>query len=152
METEKNTNCVICLEPISADSGVTDCGHTFCARCIKHWCEQCSACPLCRKEITQIKLFYRSFYMGQSISVEPKKQNIPDNDDAFNEEDFIVSDSEDLLIPSQDTSKDIIYNDIRDEGTTWINGSRHSLRESHRPNQGVEQRLMKLRIQLRGVK
>lgn len=152
METEKISSCVICLEPISEDSGVTDCGHTFCAKCIKHWCEQCSACPLCRKEISEIKLFYRSFYMGQSITVKPKKQVIPDNDDSFHESDFIVSDSEDPFITSQETLKDFTSNDFRDEGTTWVNGSRHSLRETHRFNQSVEQGLLKLKLQLRNEK
>ena len=90
--------------------------------------------------------------MGQNISVEPKKQNIPDNEDDFNESNFIVSDSDDIFISSQEASKDYEYNDFRDEGTAWIGGSRHSLREPHRHNREVEQRLLKLRIQLKNEK
>lgn len=152
MDTEKPSNCVICLEPISPDSGVVDCGHTFCAKCIKHWCEQCSACPLCRKEITRIKVFYRSFYMGQNILVEHKKQAIPNNDEPFEESDFIASDTEELFIMSQDLPRYFKDDDFKDEGTIWTNGSRHSLRESHRFNQAIEQRLSKLKIQLKNEK
>ena len=142
METEKISSCVICLEPISEDSGVTDCGHTFCAKCIKHWCEQCSACPLCRKEISEIKLFYRSFYLGQNIIVNHKKQKVSNNDDSVYESDFVVSDSEDILISNQNIENNYDQN----EGTAWIDGSRHSLREQHRSNKQVEQRLMKIQI------
>ena len=148
MNTKKNQNCVICLEPISNDAGVIDCGHIFCAKCIKQWCEQSSSCPLCRKEITEIKLYYRSFYMEQKIKVEHKKQKSLENDDQQDESDFVVPDSAEILISSQDMNKETQHYEQENIGTAWIGGSRHSLREQHQPNKGIEQRLMKLKLQL----
>lgn len=149
MSKEENSNCIICLEKISPDSGVIDCGHAFCVKCIKHWCEQCSTCPLCRKEITQIKLFYRSFYFGQTLYIEHKKQKVHDIDESLFDPGFIVSDSADILISSQENDKNHIDND---KGTGWIDGSRHSLREPHHSNQQYEQSLIKLKIQRKNEK
>ena len=53
---------------------------------------------------------------------------------------------------SQDLPRYFKDDDFKDEGTIWMNGSRHSLRESHRFNQAIEQRLSKLKIQLKNEK
>jgi hypothetical protein len=122
--------CVICLEPVSRDMGVTDCSHSFCSHCIQQWVRECSTCPICRQEITRIQLFYRSFFMGDEITVSPKHQQMPVPDDPRSD-----SDSSDGFI-----SDEIIYEagpskPVSDPatGTTWASGHRTSQRLSGRP-------------------
>lgn len=85
---------------------------------------------------------YRSFCLGQNIIVNHKKQKVSNHDDSFYESDFVYSDSEDILIFNQKIEKNYDQN----EGTAWIDESRHSLREQHRSNKQVEQRLKKIQI------
>jgi hypothetical protein len=68
--------CVICLEPVSHNTGVTDCGHSFCSRCVQELMFECSTYPICRPTITSIRLFYRSFFMGDVISVQTRDQEM----------------------------------------------------------------------------
>ena len=43
--------CPICLGPIGKGHLVTDCGHTFCTRCIITHLDNSSRCPICRGNI-----------------------------------------------------------------------------------------------------
>ncbi|OHT15149.1 hypothetical protein TRFO_42671 [Tritrichomonas foetus] len=157
MAQSSNTNCVICLEPFSIDTGMTNCGHMFCKKCILHWCEECSACPLCRKEMTKIRIFYRSFYMGEDIPVFPKKQKIS-NENNFEPDDLILPDSDfevpddyvDLIVSSQEDAfqknGELYYSEY--EGIGWNNGTRRSNRPIHDQNNEVEQSLAMFRLKL----
>lgn len=139
--------CVICLEPISNYAGVIDCDHIFCKSCIAQWSEKSSSCPLCRKEITKIRVFYRSFFMGEEITVKHKQQKVEENEPEIGESDFEVADSEEEIIyNSQNSQKDIIEYD-ENCGTSMQNGLRRTTRETHQDLE-IQEALIEFRIQL----
>jgi polyhydroxyalkanoate synthesis regulator phasin len=122
--------CTICLEPVSLDIGMVDCGHCFCTSCIQQWVLQSSGCPLCRAEVTTIRVFYRSFYTGDVIAVAKKSQPVPISAESSQNE----SDASDFI------TEDIIYSDesSADEidtanGTTWLSDHRVSVRLQSKP-------------------
>jgi hypothetical protein len=114
-------SCVICLEPLSVKTGIIDCGHRFCLPCIQKWCENDSTCPICRVGISKIRLFYRSFFMGDEIAVTKKEQKI-----SIPEDDF-VTDDDDPQIPENSVPNPFA-------GTGWNSGHRVSLRERRQHN------------------
>jgi hypothetical protein len=132
------TSCMICLEPPSPEMGKVDCDHSFCLNCIHKWTAECSACPICRTEITKIRLFYRSFFMGDETNVVKKQQEMPIPDDPLSQPD---SDSDDFI------DEEIIYESQPSEvfidqhsGTGWHSGHRVSLRaRAVQKNEGFRQ-------------
>jgi ubiquitin len=47
-----NEDCAICCNNLNAsETKRTACGHLFCVKCIRGWCEVNSSCPLCRAEL-----------------------------------------------------------------------------------------------------
>ena len=52
--THVHLSCPICMEEIHDQVSLDCCDHTFCAVCIKPWCELVNTCPCCRKEISGI--------------------------------------------------------------------------------------------------
>jgi hypothetical protein len=117
-------NCAICLEPIGVDMGMIDCGHCFCSACIQKWCAKDSTCPICRADVNKIRLFYRSFFMGDEIQIAKRKQKMSDDSSTADGDDFV--------------SNEIVYDQTPDSflidefhGTVWKSGHRISLRERH---------------------
>lgn len=53
----KKPKCPICYGSLKFEPIILGCRHTFCNRCIHHWCYQCCErfkkpkCPLCRRRI-----------------------------------------------------------------------------------------------------
>lgn len=45
------SDCVICLEPLTQEVEMMICGHAFHTACIKRWLDKSSRCPLCREVI-----------------------------------------------------------------------------------------------------
>jgi hypothetical protein len=105
---------------------MTSCGHSFCTNCIQQWVDQSSLCPLCRAEIENIRLFYRSFFTGDIITVAQKSFELPFVDDPSE----IESEEDDGFVCDE-----IIYDTESPEheidlscGTTWSAGQRVSMR------------------------
>ena len=44
-------DCSICLKKIDADEIITICRHHFHRKCLNHWFEYNSICPMCRKKL-----------------------------------------------------------------------------------------------------
>jgi hypothetical protein len=67
-KTEEKDVCAICYESIVAGE-ILLCGHTFCARCIGQWAEECrrcsrpSICPMCRNKFKRSELNACEFEM-----------------------------------------------------------------------------------------
>jgi hypothetical protein len=122
--------------------GMADCGHSFCSDCIQQWVKECSGCPICRAEITKIRLHYRHFFLGDEIPVTQKQQCIPIPDDVSDSPSHLSSDSTDDFI-----SEEIVYSSEASSahwnqaaGTTWNLGHRESLRLRHpRRVAGIDQ-------------
>ena len=125
--------CVICMEPLSRDIGMTDCKHKFCKKCILKWVNECSECPLCRSQISKIKFFRDFFYSGEEVKVDFKKQRIPDDDDLslFIDDNQILYENNENFEMSIDEPAPIMPS----SGTTWQNGHRMSTRrhETEKP-------------------
>jgi hypothetical protein len=122
--------CVICLEPISPDMGMVDCSHAFCLACIQKWTRACSACPICRSDVTAIRHFYRSFFMGDETRVPKRQQEMPIPDDTHPEEENADHFVDDEIVyesqpppPAADAAR----------GTAWCSGQRVSLRTRRTP-------------------
>lgn len=112
--------CVICMERLSNETGMTDCKHKFCKACIMKWINECSECPLCRAQITRIRFFKNGFYTGEETGVQFKQQKIPDDDDIslFIDDNVIEDYDEGIRTCPSPTIK----------GTVWRGGHRRSAR------------------------
>jgi hypothetical protein len=117
--------CVICLEPISPEMGMVDCNHTFCLPCIQRWTDTCSACPICRADITIIRHFYRSFFMGDETRVPHKQQAMPIPDDTLPDDDDSDHFISDEIVYESQVRRPIVDAHC---GTAWHRGQRVSLR------------------------
>lgn len=48
MSEEEDKECSMCVDIIQPPCAITNCGHRFCAPCIKSWMKQSDHCPNCR--------------------------------------------------------------------------------------------------------
>jgi hypothetical protein len=53
------------------------CTHTFCFECIRRWCEECSRCPLCKREVGEISRSNPRQTL-ETVRVAPKEQKAPE--------------------------------------------------------------------------
>ncbi|NXL95640.1 TOPRS ligase, partial [Alectura lathami] len=56
MSTAEEQTCPICRDARQDIARVTPCNHMFCVGCIQRWARLRSSCPLCRTEMTTIKV------------------------------------------------------------------------------------------------
>lgn len=155
MSNQVSQQCVICLEPLPNSTGIIDCGHVFCATCIRKWIEEYDYCPLCRNAITVARMYYRSFYMGEEIKVvhhdhEPilYPEFIPDDYEEPNPlDDEFIDDSE---IPQfeDENSRRRKRSNRENEGTRWVDGHRTSLRPRNHNELEDELELFKIRREI----
>ena len=47
--------CPICMKIIGEDNSITECGHRFCTGCLLKSVQINGSCPLCRKELVEVK-------------------------------------------------------------------------------------------------
>ena len=119
---DESTNCVICLDHLPNETGVSDCGHIFCKTCISKWLETHSFCPLCRKELSRVRIFYRSFYIGQDIKFDKKTVR----KDETEEENY--SETQEEVEYSNEETEFYQLSKYGEPGTFWNNGLRRSNR------------------------
>ena len=113
--------CVICMEKLSNETGMTNCKHKFCKDCILKWVNESSECPLCRSQITRIRFFKNGFYTGEETEVKFKQQRIPDDDDDIS---LFINDN--IIEDYQPNIHTCPSPTIK--GTIWKNGHRQSAR------------------------
>lgn len=54
---ENNTDCPICMEYIGEkNKAITECGHTFCLKCLLKSAGKKNSCPLCREKLIEDKI------------------------------------------------------------------------------------------------
>ena len=54
---ENNNECSICMEVIGdKNKAITECGHTFCLKCLLKSAEKKNSCPLCREKLIEYKI------------------------------------------------------------------------------------------------
>jgi hypothetical protein len=74
---EELTECSICLENISINFDEiikTDCSHYFHKECLKKWfLYKSSSCPLCRKDLSNIKINFNS---NLNLNPNPNKKYV----------------------------------------------------------------------------
>ena len=76
--------CSICFSEQLRDQGVVGelgeidcCSHIFCFGCIRRWCEECSRCPLCKRDVESVaRTDGRSTL--EKVRVEQKEQKAPE--------------------------------------------------------------------------
>lgn len=67
-------SCVICLDPISERAITVPCNHySFDFLCLASWLQQCSTCPLCKADVSQIQYDWRSPEDFKTYNVQTTK-------------------------------------------------------------------------------
>lgn len=55
LKLDSQDDCPICMEPLTADSRITACGHVFCTECIERTITTQQKCPMCRAQLPTIE-------------------------------------------------------------------------------------------------
>ncbi|KAL1523034.1 hypothetical protein AB1Y20_017996 [Prymnesium parvum] len=76
--------CSICFESELRERSTTGqlgeldcCTHLFCFSCIRRWCDECSKCPLCKREITRLSRTNGHVTL-ENVKVTAKEQQKPE--------------------------------------------------------------------------
>eukprot|EP00435_Cladocopium_sp_Y103_P040501 s785_g11.t1 len=75
-------SCPICREDdlkLNDCSEVASCHHRFCTACIEEWATRCSACPLCKQEMTAL-VTAQSTRKGAKRKVEHRHLEVADSE------------------------------------------------------------------------
>ena len=83
---DDNSNCVICLDPISEKCVATPCGHSYDYVCILNWLELRQSCPLCNALVESLlvhtkdgKIHKVSRYILGGVVEYERKKGVPGN-------------------------------------------------------------------------
>ncbi|KAF2144396.1 uncharacterized protein K452DRAFT_222948 [Aplosporella prunicola CBS 121167] len=75
--------CVICLDAITERAVAVPCNHlSFDFQCLVSWLHECSQCPLCKTEITEVQYDWRSPEDFMTYNVHTTKQKVSESSNA----------------------------------------------------------------------
>jgi len=70
--------CAICQE-MYLKPHTLQCSHTFCKKCINHWCKEKKSCPTCRKNLTVQPIYNLS--LDKVIQLVLRKQTVEEQEE-----------------------------------------------------------------------
>ena len=102
--------CSICIEMLLQPM-ITNCGHSFCNKCLARWTQESSTCPECRNELTHASRSYMAEEIINKIIENADPRKIEERRKQMNEESPVNEQEE--LPPNEEI--EIIHLDSEDQ-------------------------------------